>query len=496
MELKITRSEIEPKIMDHHSFVLVVCQDLKIDDKLNQEIGSQKSKSVIKGLGYTIRRLYLIVQCSHGKATAYLFDKNVTDDSFNDHILNKALDEMKAHGSAKPFSKVAFEIAHEQSLPIEKNHHNTTRFSLIGRYKNSSEDNTEMIKVLQGYPTHRSDLKGLTKIGKAISPIWMAPQNSNSSFKKRFHRSMMRIRVLHVQLKDEHNFIWDEDSTLYGATYLFANKNHHRISQLTENISEAKGLLERWEGSLSWTGDEKGYQYTSQLSGYDAIRRHWLPVFSKQTYEQEKKTFDKRLAKQEMQPARPCWYLKNKIVSLKQDALSALKPLKMKFRYFNLNASTLDIKKHELKKHPKKRALNIDVGYKVLIQKEASGVLKRRFILATNDLDEARLSNHKMLLSYQEQARVEDGFAFSKDVWFILYSLYLKNSQHNIITKVLKNKEPHPKQKDKNTVTSTIKCIFHSFEDVSIARLANQYVMACGASLPIFQISEKRLFVY
>ena len=52
---------------------------------------------------------------------------------------------------------------------------------------------------------------------------------------------------------------------------------------------------------------------------------------------------------------------------------------------------------------------------------------KSCFIVATNQLDENALDNRKLLESYKGQSKVEKGFRFLKDPWFLSDALFLKN---------------------------------------------------------------------
>ena len=56
----------------------------------------------------------------------------------------------------------------------------------------------------------------------------------------------------------------------------------------------------------------------------------------------------------------------------------------------------------------------------------AARATKGRFILATNDLDKARLPDEQILREYKDLQKVERGFRFLKDPWFLLDKIFLK----------------------------------------------------------------------
>lgn len=76
------------------------------------------------------------------------------------------------------------------------------------------------------------------------------------------------------------------------------------------------------------------------------------------------------------------------------------------------------------------------VGYKVeaSFRENATAIelrlnRKGRFILATNDLNSKEYPDSQMLLEYKEQQKVERGFRFLKDPWFMVDSIFLKLPQ-------------------------------------------------------------------
>ncbi len=53
----------------------------------------------------------------------------------------------------------------------------------------------------------------------------------------------------------------------------------------------------------------------------------------------------------------------------------------------------------------------------------------RRFVIATNILDESELSHEAMIVEYKAQQSSERGFAFLKDPLFFADSIYLKSPE-------------------------------------------------------------------
>lgn len=125
-------------------------------------------------------------------------------------------------------------------------------------------------------------------------------------------------------------------------------------------------------------------------------------------------------------------------------------------------------------------------------EEEIESVLnsKGRFILATNDLDETAYSDEQMLREYKEQQKVEGGFRFLKDPWFMVDSIFLKSPKriealmmvmtlcllvYNIaqykLRSILEEKnETLPNQLGKPVKNPTLRWVFQIMEGISLVR--------------------------
>ena len=116
------------------------------------------------------------------------------------------------------------------------------------------------------------------------------------------------------------------------------------------------------------------------------------------------------------------------------------------------------------------------------------------FILATNELDEALLSDQDLLEGYKGQGQAERGFRFLKDPTFLVTSLYLKKPERIMallmvmticllvyaaleyrIRQGLKVHEAtFPDQKGKRTTTPTARWVFHYFVGIHLLYIPEQ----------------------
>ena len=227
--MEIASEELKAQNMDHHGLVASVCQDLGIANKIDARLDKKDPRRIVSagtgvvamilnGLGFTNRRLYLSPQFFESKPVKQLLGKEVTASQLDHHTLGKALDEISAYGSSKLFGEVAFEIAIEHNLLSPLAHLDSTSFSVEGEYEVDSPEH--VVKLTHGHSKdHRPDLKqvmmSLVVTGESAVPIWMEPQDGNSSDKKAFQQTIKNVRQFQKELKGGPEFKWIADSALY-----------------------------------------------------------------------------------------------------------------------------------------------------------------------------------------------------------------------------------------------------------------------------------------
>jgi transposase len=207
-----------------------------------------------------------------------------------------------------------------------------------------------------------------------------------------------------------------------------------------------------------------------------------------------KKTFEKKLLKQEEVLKKMLWHLSCQLFECAEDAESTLKKLIKKYRFHQVISEIEPQLKYEKKGRPTEADGKKIVGYIVKSsisqnQDEVQKYLdqKGRFILATNDMN---YSDQQMLNEYKEQQSVEHGFRFLKDPWFMVDSIFLKTpkriealmmimtlclmvyniSQFKLRETLKLQNETLPNQLNKAIPNPTIRWIFQLMEGISISR--------------------------
>lgn len=530
--MELAGNEVKTQIMDHHGLVAAVCRDLKVAEKLDKRIGSRDPRRIVSagtaaigmilnGLGFTNRRLYLTPQFFESKPIGRLLKEGIDAKDLDDHALGKALDEIAEYGASKLFGEISFEIALENNLLSQAANLDTTSLSVEGEYDRETGDG--VMKLTHGYSKdHRPDLKqavlSLVTSGSSAIPIWMEPLDGNSSDKKSFHETIKKVRDFQKQIKNCPDFKWVADSALYTKDKLLKQTDYLWLSRVPETIKEARDLSEKPDKDIVWKLHEKGYKSASFESFYGEIKQRWLLVYSQQAYNREKKTFEKKLKKQEEALNKALWHLGNQVFACEKDAEKEIGKLVKTYDYYNIEKSIVPIQKYKNRGRPKPGERAEVIGYQIesaikidTLKVEQFLNRKGRFILATNDLNTENFSDEKMLKEYKDQQHVERGFRFLKDPWFMVDSVFLKSArriealmmimtlclmiynvaQHRLREALKKQNETLPNQLKKPIQNPTMRWIFQIMEGIGVVQLFKENIIKPVKEL-ISNLSELR----
>ncbi len=511
MRLEVAGEELTTQKLEHFGVIAALCKDLRIAERINKRIGSRYKNRVVQpgiavvamiinALGFTNTTLYLTPQFFESKALELFFDIPISAKDLNDHTLGKALDEIYKYGATRLFAEIVFEISIELNLIGKFLFLDSTSFSLHGKYNGEEVD---AINVVHGFSKDkRPDLKqfllSMIVTGEANVPIWMESQDGNTSDKTSFHETIKKVQSFIQNLNLNHAFSWVADSALYTSDKLLKHDSIKWISRVPETIKEAKTLLENPDKSFIWSKEDKGFKVTQVQSTYGGIEQRWIVVSSEQAYNREKKTFEKNLVKKEKSLTKACWHLSNKLFNCPEDAEKAVEALQKKHSFLTILFEIEAVKKHKTAGKPKKIASKEVKGYKVkskIVSNEEAQqkalLRKGRFIVATNNQDPKELSANDILKHYKDQQKVEGGFRFLKDPWFMLDSFYIKkrsrieaimmvmtlslfvyNYGQYLLRKQLKeNDETIPNQLGKPVQNPTLKWTFQLLERISLVKI-------------------------
>lgn len=509
--LEEAEDTLETLTIDHFGLVAATCKDLKIAQKIDEKLGKIDERRVVScgqsvvamilnGLGFVNRRLYLTHQFFENKPVELLLDANIQAKDITDYTLGHALDEIASYGSTELFAEVAFEIALENNLLGMSNHLDTTSIVVHGEYE---QKEAGAIEITYGHSKEkRHDLKqfvlSLVVNGPSSMPLFMETLKGNNSDKTSFHETIEKVRAFQEQIKLGHESKWIMDSAWYAEEKLLGANDYLWVSRVPETIKEAKELVKRDEKKLKWKEIDKGYRLSAYDSEYGGVEQRWLLVYSDQAFKREEKTFEKELDKQAKGLKKALWHLGNQLFETQGEAERALEEIKKNYKYYKITGKIIKESRYERRGRPKAgedtlRTIGIRVEgsfkrNKRVIKKTLN--TKGRFILATNDLDKVNYPDEQMIKEYKEQQKVENGFKFLKDPWFMLDSVFLKTpkriealmmvmtlcllvyniSQYRVRQKLQEEKKTLPNQLAKEVQNPTMRWIFQLMEGIGVIR--------------------------
>jgi transposase len=205
------------------------------------------------------------------------------------------------------------------------------------------------------------------------------------------------------------------------------------ISRVPETSTEAKTAIR--EESTAWQALSDGPgEYRTCLMDLPQGKERWVIVRTKAAEEATRRQMEKKVNKAKDQWEKKLWHLSKQEFACQHDAeVTWAKAMKGKPSFLTVSWIYQEKGQYEQKGRQKKWAtpdstvwhgiptLTIDQSeVQVLIKQQAC------FIVATNVIDEQKLSHEQVYFTYKEQGGVERGFRFLKDPLFLASSIFVK----------------------------------------------------------------------
>lgn len=494
------------KNLDHLGIVAGVCNEIKVAEEIDRIIGVDPRQIVTCGqavvamilnaLGFVDRPLYLFPEFLKNKPVELLISPNLVAEDFNDDVLGRTLDKLSAKGLEEIFTSVA-STTQTYVQGDQFFHSDTTSMSVHGRYEHDGE--AAPIQITHGYPKdHRVDLKQfvVSMVTCGGLHVFVQTLSGNTSDKDHFRELFQNYGTMLMQAWGK-NRIWVWDSAFYTETNIKALPSETRwITRVPETLLLAQETLRHSPQESMKATSIEGYSLKSTTVTYAGISQRWIIVFSKQAYDREKKTLEKKIKQEKEQVEKVLWHLSHQEFQCREDGLKALRELMKKRRYHRIQ--DIHLVEKQLKKNGGKGRPKIGDArtvYQITVTiKEDDETINRyhkslgRFIVATNELDPKKLSDEDALQAYKDQQQVEHGFRFLKDPLFFTHAIFLKTERRiqamvmimglallvyaiaeRKLRKALETMdETLPDQKNKPTKTPTMRRIFQLFEGVTI----------------------------
>jgi transposase len=372
------------------------------------------------------------------KPVERLLGEGVAAEHLNDDALGRALDAIYAYGPEALYGQLAAQAVKRLGLSCKVGHIDTSSFHVDGVYNSGQEDVPEgVIHITQGYSRdHRPDLNQvilqLICEHQAGIPLWMDALSGNSSDKASFRET---LNAHLEQLRGGVGLsLIVADSALYTAKTLQDLGGFPWITRVPETIGGTRELILAVSGEWLETRPERAY--TELGTCYAGVKQRWLVVYTQAAHGRAEQTVNKQHLKQSQAEYKAFNALAKRSFACAADAEAALAHLQKTLKVVALHdPCIIEVEGFKGKGRPRKGQAPDAVNYR--IEAGVASVLETRhrkiqqkscFIIASNQLEETQLSHEEMLDYYTPgQQKVEHGFRFLKDPWFMANTLFLKS---------------------------------------------------------------------
>ena len=450
--------------LDHLGIVAGVCQEIGLANWLDAQdpghrqhvsVGTATVAMVLNGLGFSNRQLYLVPQFFANKPVEHLLGPGITAQMLNDDCLGRTLDWLYAHDLTKLFAGIAHRARKIFGITAEQVHVDTTSFSVSGEYANAAPRGTEpaegdesqaseaaLIAITYGYSRdHRDDLKqwmlALATTQDGDVPLFLQPLNGNRSDQVSL---LAAIQSIQTQLREagEEASVYVVDNGGYSQSTMkqLNQAGITWVSRVSESLTEAKTVLQ--EGSDAWQQSEDGtlHWFCRQMELPQGTER-WVIVRTAASEQRAQLSLQRQVNTAQAGWQQKCWHLANRRFACEADARAALeRELKGKPIWLEVHSEFVAHPHYEGRGRPRRDSSPATYQWQILAtvsvnqqQVEQEAARKACWIVGTNELDPALLSDQQLVTTYKEQGGVERGFRFLKDPLFLASSVFVKKPE-------------------------------------------------------------------
>jgi transposase len=520
-------SEYQTERLDHLGIVAGVCREAGIAAWLDAQAGESRREvsvgtavvaMILNGLGFANRQLYLVPQYFANKPVEHLLGEGITADMLNDDCLGRTLDWIYEHDPTTLFAGIALEARKRFDIKAQQLHIDTTSFSVSGAYlpqggtdeEGKPEEEAVPIAITYGYSRdHRADLKqwmcGLATTHDGDIPIFLRPLDGKSSDKESISAIvtsvMTQLRETLPEDQQERLAVFDSGGYSQANMTRYNEAQIKWISRVPETSTEAKRVVQDEPAEWQAFSDGSGL-YRACIMDLPQGKERWVIVRTKAGEEAARVQMEKKVKKAQEQWEKKLWHLSKQEFACQSDAQTAWKQaIKGKPSFVVMACTSREEGHYQQKGRPKKDAPPTSTSWHVVPtlsvdQQEVEAQIKKQasFIVATNVLDEQKLSHQQVYLTYKEQGGVERGFRFLKDPLFLASSIFVKKpervmalsfimvlcllvyrlAEHLLRRQLAQTSQTVPNQIKKPTERPTMRWIFQCFEGIDLLHIRLQ----------------------
>jgi transposase len=307
------------------------------------------------------------------------------------------------------------------------------------------------------------------------------------------------ITTIQTQLREA-----GEEASVYVAdngVYSQANMRHLNqasvkwVSRVSETSNEARTLIQ--EGSETWQQSEDGtVHWFSREQELPQGRERWVVVYTQASLQRAQQSMQRQVSKVQAKWEQQCWHLSNRRFACEADARAAAeRDLKEKPAWLDVHSDLIAHPQYASKGRPRKdrppasQQWQIVATVSVNQQEVAQQALRNAcWIVGTNVLEQARLSDQQLIDTYKDQGGTERGFRFLKDPLFLASSVFVKKAERimalsfimvlcllvyrlaefRLRSRLAETQQTIPDQVQKPTARPTMRWVFQCFEGIEL----------------------------
>ena len=515
----VSVEDIEIQNIDHLGIVAGIVDSIGLVEIINNLLGIEAGEKVsaghvvkamiLNGLGFVSQPLYMFPKFFESIACEHLIGNGVKAEYLNDDKLGRVMDKLFIKGLDTIFLAVSLNTVNKFKISLSSSHLDSSSLHLHGEYnyslpevifenptvgncqeqEESLSKSPQPINITYGYSRdHRPDLKQfiieLICSGDGDIPIFLKSASGNQADSSCFAKI-----AVEYQKQIQVDSLIVADCAIYTESNLKLMSDIKWLCRVPLSIKLAQTLVSTLRESEFIKSELEGYSFVVKRMTYGGIEQRWLVVQSQARKESDLRKLSQKVIKSEEKAQSELRKLSQEKFACDTDAIKALSKLSKKFKYHQ-------VENYEIfETTPENQYKNKKIFYQILgkISNNQSVINTEilssgRFIIATNILDESRLSNNSMIFEYKAQQSCERGFGFLKDPLFFTDSIFLKSperieslamimglcllvytlAQRQIRDALSSLKSTIKNQLGKSTARPTLRWIFQCFQSIHL----------------------------
>lgn len=267
------------------------------------------------------------------------------------------------------------------------------------------------------------------------------------------------------------------------------------VSRVSETSTEARTVLQ--EGSEAWQHSEDGtMHWFCRAMELPQGTERWVIVRTHASEQRAHLSMQRQMSNAQANWQQKCWHLANRRFGCRADARAALeRELKGKPIWLEVQSQFVAHPQYAGKGRPRKDASPITSQWQIVAtitinqqQVDQEALRKACWIVGTNVLEPAMLSDQALVTTYKEQGGVERGFRFLKDPLFLASSVFVKKPERimalsfimvlclliyrlaecRLRARLTETQQTIPDQVHKPTARPTMRWVFQCFEGIEL----------------------------